>query len=130
PASTSREPAHYAHRRADRPDRRRWATLSLARHELECRGSRFWARDVVDNAVNAAPVTILRATEPRGPAPIDGSHVEVVAVADDPDRHRPPQRAVASRRCDLQLVCSTDLAELFARPPAHGLTMTLIASRS
>jgi hypothetical protein len=48
-----------------------------------------------------------------------GADVQVVAVADDPDRCRLPQRAVSSRRRDLQLVGRLDPAELIARPSRH-----------
>ena len=54
--------------------------------------------DVFVNAtsLDVAFVARLSATEPGGGAPVDGSDVEVVAVADDPNRHRISQRAVAS----------------------------------
>jgi hypothetical protein len=52
--------------------------------------------------VDLAFVTVLDAAEPGRVAPAPGSDVEVVAVADDPDGHRPPQRVVPSHRGELR----------------------------
>src|SRR5260370_27390306 len=78
----------------------------------------------VDAACADVPlIAIPRTTEPSAGAPVDGSDVEIVAVADDPDRHRLSQRAVASQGRDLQLVRSRDPTELIARPSVHGSTL-------
>src|SRR5207253_224312 len=45
---------------------------------------------------DAAFVANLRPPEPSRAGPVDGADVEVVTVADDPDRDRPSQRAVPS----------------------------------
>lgn len=59
--------------------------------------------DVFLDAAGPDPpfVAHLSATEPGAGAPVNGSHVEVVAVADDPNRHRLSQHAVASQWRDL-----------------------------
>jgi hypothetical protein len=49
-------------------------------------------------------VADLGAAEPGGGAAVDGSDIEVVAVADDPDGPGVAQGPVASTRGDLQLV--------------------------
>src|SRR5215213_3476310 len=41
---------------------------------------------------------------PAAAGSVGGADVEVITGADDPDRDRPPERAVASERGDLQLV--------------------------
>jgi hypothetical protein len=69
--------------------------------------------------VDACFVASPGAAEPGGRASVDGSDVEVVAVADDPDRHRVSQRAVASEGRELQLIRRFDPAELLARPSGH-----------
>jgi hypothetical protein len=80
---------------------------------------------------DVAFVAVLNAAEPGGGAAVPGANVEIVAVADNPDRHRLPQRFVVSCGRDLQLICCFDPVQLFARPRSHhGFTMTLIASRS
>ena len=48
-------------------------------------------------SLDVAFVAHLSATEPGGGAPVNGSDVEVVAVADDPNRHGVSQRTVASK---------------------------------
>jgi hypothetical protein len=76
---------------------------------------------LVDAAgLDAAFVTHLNTAEPRGRASVDGADVQVVAVANDPDRHRLSERAVAPQRCDLELLCRSDPVELVARPCAHS----------
>src|SRR5205823_11894643 len=66
------------------------------------------------------------AAEPGGGAAVTGPDIQVVSVADDPDRHRLPQRAVWFDGGEFQLVRSSDLVELVLRPGAHqGVTMTL-----
>src|SRR5262249_48070664 len=67
-------------------------------------------------SVNVCFVARLGATKPGGGAAIHRADEEVVAVADDPDRHRFAQRAVLPERRDLQLLRRPDLAELVARP--------------
>ncbi len=52
--------------------------------------------------VNVCFAAVLGAAEPGGRAPVNGPDAEAVAVADDPDRHRLAQRAVASPWHDLQ----------------------------
>ena len=53
-----------------------------------------------------------------------GPNVEIVAVTDHPDRQRPPQRAVAAYRGELQLFCCRDPVELLVRPCGHqGFTV-------
>jgi len=69
--------------------------------------------------VNVCFVVALGAAESRCGAPVDGSDVEVVAMADDPDRHRVAQRAAAPYGRDLQFFCCSDLAELVARPCSY-----------
>src|SRR5262249_39554907 len=71
-------------------------------------------RDVLVDAASpyAALVASAGAAEPGRGGPVHGPDVEVVAVADDPDRHWAPQGPVAPKRGDLELVRSFDLAEL------------------
>src|SRR5437763_8435296 len=61
-------------------------------------------------------VPVLGAAEPGGGAPVNGSDVEVVAEAHDPDCHRIPQPAVASYGSDFQFFCGCDLIEFVALP--------------
>src|SRR5262249_40943405 len=77
--------------------------------------------DVFRDAARPDPtfVTHLGGAEPGAAAPPVGTDVEVVAVTDDPDRHRTPQRAVASQWRDFQLICCANLVELVARPCGH-----------
>src|SRR5512132_1240470 len=65
-------------------------------------------------------VACLGATEPGGGAAVDGSDIEVVAVAHDPDGPRVAQGPVASTRGDLQLVGCRDPGELLGGPCGHG----------
>src|SRR5688500_4477580 len=59
--------------------------------------------DIFFDAASAdvALVAHLGATEPGGGAPMNRSDIEIIANADDPDRHRVSQRAVAPERGDL-----------------------------
>src|SRR6516162_3629619 len=70
-------------------------------------------------SLDVALVAQLSTAKPRGSAPVTGSDVEVVAVANDPNRHRFSQRAVASDGRDLQFLCPSDLVELVACPRRH-----------
>src|SRR5207247_8074085 len=71
--------------------------------------------------------TLVQATHPQTdhrlsahPRSIDSwADVEIVAVADDPDRHRLSQRAVAAQRSELQLIGRPDPGELLAGPGRH-----------
>src|SRR5437879_2720918 len=58
---------------------------------------------------------------PRNHAPgtFHRSDIELIALADDPHRHRVPRRAVATGGRDPHLFRSADLVELVARPRAH-----------
>jgi hypothetical protein len=78
--------------------------------------------DVFLNAAGPDPAFVvhLRDAEPGTAAPLEGSDVEVVAEADDPNRHRVSQCAVTSEWRDLQLFCCSDLVELVARPRRRG----------
>src|SRR6202022_4527598 len=60
--------------------------------------------DVLLNTAGPYPtlVPLLGPTEPMSIAPSNGSEVQVVAVPDDPHRHRFSQRAVAPDGRDLQ----------------------------
>src|SRR5207245_353681 len=60
--------------------------------------------------VDVCFVPVLGAAEPGRGASVDGSDVEVVAVADDPDRHGVPQCAVASDGREVQLIRPFDPA--------------------
>jgi hypothetical protein len=68
------------------------------------------------------------ATVPGGRWTVHGSNVEVVAVADYPDRQRVAQRAVASERRDLQFFGCSNLFDLFARPDGHWYSSLVISS--
>src|SRR5215471_4149002 len=70
-------------------------------------------------SLDVALVAQLSTAKPRGSAPVTGSDVEVVAVANDPNRHRFSHRAVASDGRDLQFLCPSDLVELVACPRRH-----------
>ena len=70
-------------------------------------------------SLDVALVAQLSTAKPRGSAPVAGSDVEVVAVANDPNRYRFSQRAVASDGRDLQFLCPSDLVELVACPRRH-----------
>ena len=61
-------------------------------------------------------MAISRATEPLGGGPIDRPHIQIAAVADDPDRHGVAQRVIGSERGDAQLLAGVDPVELVARP--------------
>src|SRR5947209_20244210 len=65
-----------------------------------------------------------------GPAP--RADKEVVTDANDPDRQRPADRAIAPLGGDLQLLGPGDPVELGGAPVRrrHGRTITLIDSRS
>src|SRR5215472_6146879 len=63
-------------------------------------------------SLDVALVAQLSTAKPRGSAPVTGSDVEVVAVANDPNRHRCSQRAVASDGRDLQFLCPSDLVDV------------------
>src|SRR5262249_58442028 len=80
--------------------------------------------------LDARTVLILDAAEPRGAAAVDRADVDVVADADAPHRHRPPQRPVPTHRRELELLRVADRFELVLRPGAHGLISTLTDSRS
>src|SRR5919199_5004871 len=85
-------------------------------------GVRFFHEgDVLLDAPGRDPpfVAPLGAAEPGAAAPAPGADVEIVADADDPDRHRRAQCAVASPWRDLQFVCSADRVELVVRPCGH-----------
>src|SRR5919199_1381213 len=77
--------------------------------------------DVLLDAPGPDPPFVARlgGAEPGAAAPAPGADVEIVADADDPDRHRRAQRAVASPWRDLQFVCSSDRVELVVRPGGH-----------
>ena len=66
-----------------------------------------------------AVAAALRAAVPSGASPVPRSDIEIVAVANDPDRHRIARRAVTPERDDLQLVRLADLVELVASPIRH-----------
>jgi hypothetical protein len=53
-------------------------------------------RDVPLDAARSDPTFVPRpsASEPGGGGPVDGSDVEVLTSADDPDRHRVAERVV------------------------------------
>ena len=53
------------------------------------------------SGINMRFVAVLGAAEPGGSAPIHGVNVEVVALADDLDRHRFAHRVVLPDRRDL-----------------------------
>src|SRR4051794_17752757 len=72
-------------------------------------------------------VTGLGGAEPGAAAPAPGSDVEVVAEANNPDRHRGSQRAVASYGRYLQFVCSSNLVEFVARPCRHRRISFVVA---
>jgi hypothetical protein len=74
---------------------------------------------------------LLGGAEPAAAGPAPRADVEVVADADDPDRNRLAQRALAAASSDLQLLRRADAVKLVAGPcRAHGCTTTLIDSRS
>jgi hypothetical protein len=79
-----------------------------------------------------AIVRLLRRAEPAPARAAPGTDLEVIADADDPDRHRPAQRAVSPPRRDPQLLGIADAVELLGRPRRnrHGRTNALIGSRS
>ena len=60
----------------------------------------------------------------------NGSDVEVVAEADDPNPHRVSRRAVASEGRDLQLFCCSDLVKLIYRPGCHQRVSLLLGPQS
>ena len=62
---------------------------------------------------------LLRAAVPGGAVAVSRSHIEILAVPHDPDRHRLARRAVAPERDDLQLVGLADRVELVACPIRH-----------
>jgi hypothetical protein len=79
------------------------------------------AHVLVDAAgLDVAFVAHLAATEPGGRAAVDGSDVEVVAVAYDPDGPGDAEGAVASTRGDLQFFCGRDPGEFVVGPCGHG----------
>ena len=66
-------------------------------------------RSSIDTAgFDAGFMPRLGAAEPRRRASVDRAYVEVVAVADDPDRHRPSLPAVTSHGRDLELLGAGD----------------------
>lgn len=64
---------------------------------MQRRSSLLDEGDVLLEAADPDPtfVALLRATKPGAGAPVHGADVEVVAEADDPDRHWLAQRAIA-----------------------------------
>src|ERR671921_2229731 len=132
--------------------RRQMRSLRLgarrARDELDRRGPRFRADHRLDVArvpavlltvggvdesdvpidapgADASFVAVPSGAVPASGATAPGSHVQVVADADDPDRHRRPQAPVAPPRREPQLCGRPDLLELVARPFAHVQTSTM-----
>ena len=69
---------------------------------------------------DVALVARLGAAVPGGSGAVHRADVEIVAVADDPDRQRAARRAVAPQRRELQLVRLPDLGKLVARPRVIG----------
>lgn len=68
---------------------------------------------------DAAVAPLPRAAIPGGAVSVSRSHIKIVVLPHDPDRHRLSFRAVAPHRDDLQLVCLADPVELVARPIRH-----------
>jgi hypothetical protein len=64
-------------------------------------------------------VAHLGASVPRGGAPVYGPDVEVIAYADDPDRHRVSQRAITSAWRNLQFFGCPDPGKFVVRPGGH-----------
>ena len=65
------------------------------------------------------------AAKPCGGATLVGSHVEIAAKADDPNRYRLSQCVIASARCDLQFFGFFDLVQFLARPCHHWYVSNL-----
>src|SRR5262249_20369500 len=77
-----------------------------------------------DVSVDAASLDVAFAAHssaavPGGAAPVTGSDVKVVAMADDPDRHRLAPRAGAPQRGAPQFLCPAHLIEFVAGPCRH-----------
>src|SRR5664280_634546 len=68
---------------------------------------------------NAAFPGTERSLEPRVVVAIGGSHVEVLAGADDPDRDVRPEAAVRPSGCDLELGRQANAGQLVGGPGGH-----------
>ena len=75
-------------------------------------------------------MALLDAAVPGAGPAAPRADIQVVALADHPDRHRLAQGPVGAQCCDLELLRGTDAVEFLARPACHGLIITLSASRS
>src|SRR5207247_11102211 len=88
------------HRAGDADDARWVATVlsAVCDIELVAEFASLLEAHILLDAASPDPTFVAprRATEPGGGALVDGSDVEVVAVAHDPDRHGVSQRAVTS----------------------------------
>ena len=71
--------------------------------------------------LDVAFVPLLGAAEPGGTGPVDGSDIEAIAVADDPDRSRAP--SVPSRRSEA--ICSSSAAPILV---SSSLVQVVMAS--
>ena len=68
---------------------------------------------------DAAFVPHLSRAKPRTVTSPSGADIEIVADADDPDRHRFARCTVASKWRDQTFVCRSDSGEFVIRPQRH-----------
>jgi len=77
--------------------------------------------DVFSDATGLDPTftAALRGAMPGGAVPVTRADAEVWAIADDPNRHRLPQRPVGAERRDFQFFRCADRVEFVAGPDRH-----------
>src|ERR1051325_1738671 len=74
-------------------------------------------RDAAGHDMAVAPLP--RPAVPGSAVAVSRPHIEIGAVAYDPDRHRLSRRAVAPNGHDLQFVRRSDLVKLVSCPMRH-----------